>query len=72
MALTATLCFVTKSVHAALCSQVGIGTRLEVIIVTAWRTGCIKVAWWTWAVVARTTVIELTRWALTLALWAIV
>ena len=65
--MTATLCFVAKGVHAALRAQVCVGTRLEVVIVTAWRTGCVKVARWTWAIVAWATVVELTglTWALT-------
>lgn len=70
--MTATLCFMAKGVHAALGAQVRVGTGLEVIVVTARCARRIKVAWWTWAVVAWTTVVELTRWALTLALWAIV
>ena len=67
--MTAALCFVAKSVHATLGAQVCIGTRLEVVIVTAWRTRCVKVARWTWAVIAWAPVVELTRRAL--ALWAI-
>ena len=66
MALTATLCFVAKGIHAALGAQVCVGTGLEVVVVTAWRTGCVKVARWTWCIVARATVVELTglTWAL--------
>jgi hypothetical protein len=45
---------------------------LEVVVVTARRTWCVKVAGWTWCVVAWATVVKLTRWALTLALWAVV
>ena len=69
--MTATLCFVTKGVHAALGAQVCVGTGLEVVIVTTWRTGCVKVARWAWAIVAWATVVELTgltwawAWALT-------
>ena len=69
--MTAPLRFVTKGVHAALGAQVRVGTRLEVVIVTAWRTRCVKVAGWTWAVIAWTPVVELTGGALALALWAI-
>jgi hypothetical protein len=60
-----------KGVHATLCTQVRVGTRLEVVIVTTWRTGCIKVTRWTWRIAAWATVVELTRGALTLTLWAI-
>jgi len=67
--LTATLCFVAKGIHAALGTQVCVGTGLEVVVVTAWRTRCVKVARWTWCIVARATVVELTgltwAWALT-------
>ena len=67
--MTATLCFVAKGIHAALGAQVCVGTGLEVVIVTAWRTGCVKVARWAWAIAAWATVVELTgltcAWALT-------
>ena len=70
--MTATLRFVSKGVHATLGAQVRVGAWLEVIIVTAWRTGCVKVARWTWCIVAWATVVKLTWWALTLALWSVV
>ena len=59
--MTATLCFVAKGVHATLGAQVCVGARLEVVIVTAWRTGCVEVARWAWA-----TVVKLARRALAL------
>ena len=64
--MTAALCFVAKGVHAALGSQVRVGAWLEVVVVTARRTRCVKVARWTWCIVAWATVVELTRWALAL------
>ena len=70
--MTATLCFVTKGVHAALRAQMRVGTGLEVVIVTTWRTRCIKVAWRTWCIVAWATVVELTGRALALALRTVV
>ena len=69
--MTATLCFMAKGVHAALGSQVCVGAWLEVVVVTARCARRIKVAGWTWCVVARATVVKLTGWALTLALWAV-
>ncbi len=70
MTLTATLCFMAKGVHAALGAQMCVGAGLEVVVVTAWRTGCVKVTRRTWRIVARPTVVKLTGWTLTL--WAIV
>ena len=49
-----------------------VGAWLEVVVVTARCARRIKVAGWTWCVVAWATVVKLTRWALTLALWAVV
>ena len=68
--MTATLCFMAKGVHAALGAQMCVGAGLEVVVVTAWRTGCVKVTRRTWRIVARSTVVKLTGWTLTL--WAIV
>ena len=62
------MCFVAKSVHAALSAQVRVGARLEVVVVTAWRTRCVKVTWCTWCIVAWPTVVKLARAASTLAL----
>ena len=70
--MTATLRFMAKGVHAALGTQVCVGTGLEVVIVTARCARRIKVTWWAWAIVAWATVVELTRWALTLALRALI
>ena len=70
--MTSALCFVAKGVHATLGAQVRVGTGLEVVVVTARRTWCVKVAGWTWCIVAWATVVKLTRWALTLALRAVV
>ena len=79
--MTATLCFMAKGIHAALGAQVCVGTGLEVVVVTAWRTGCVKVARWAWCIVAWATVVELTgltwAWALTwlaiaIACWAVI
>ena len=70
--MTATLCFMAKGVHATLGSQVRVGAWLEVVVVTARCARRIKVAGWTWCVVAWATVVKLTRWALTLALRAVV
>jgi hypothetical protein len=47
---------------------VRVGAWLEVIIVTTWGARCIKVAWWTWRIVAWATVVKLARCALTLAI----
>jgi hypothetical protein len=63
---TTALGFVAKSVDTTLRAQVCIGTRLEIVIVTTWRTGCVKVARWAWAIVAWTTVVKLAWRALTL------
>ena len=60
------MCFVAKGVHAALCAQVRIGTGLEIVIVVARCTRCVKVARLTWAIVAWTAVVELTWLTLTL------
>jgi hypothetical protein len=51
----------------------GVGTGLEVVVVTARCTGCIEVAWWAWCVVARTTVVKLTwrTWTLAIARLAV-
>jgi hypothetical protein len=68
LALTATLRFMTKGVHAALGAQVCIGTGLEVIVVTAWGARRVKVTRWTWRIVAWATVVKLARGASTLAL----
>ena len=71
--MTAPLCFVAKGVHAALGAQVRIGAGLEIVIVTARCARRIKVTWWTWAIViTRTTVVELTGWALALTLRTVV
>ncbi len=64
--MTATLCFMAKSVHAALGAQVRVGAWLEVVVVTARRTRCVKVARWTWCIAAWATVVKLARCALTL------
>ena len=72
MTTATTLRFMAKGVHAALGAQVRVGAGLEVVVVTAWCARCIKVTWRAWAIVTWTTVVELTRWALTLALWTIV
>ena len=69
--MTATLCFVAERVHAALGAQMRVGAGLEVVIVTAWGTRCIKVARWAWCIVAWCAVVELTRCALALTLWSI-
>ena len=71
--MTAPLCFVAKGVHAALGTQVCVGTGLEVVIVAAGRTRCVKVTRWTWCIVAWSTVVELTglAWALALTWLAI-
>jgi hypothetical protein len=61
----------TKSVHAALGAQVRVGTGLEVVVVAAWRAGCVKVARCTWCIAAGTTVVKLARRALPLALWSV-
>jgi hypothetical protein len=55
-----------KGIHAALGAQVCVGTGLEIIVVTAWCTRCVKVAGWAWA-----TVVKLTGWALTLGAIAV-
>jgi len=69
--LTTTLCFMAKSVHAALGAQVCVGTGLKVVVVTTWCARCIKVRRRTWCIVAGAAVVELTRWTLTLALWTV-
>ena len=66
--MTATLCFMTKSVHAALGAQVRVGAGLEIVVVAAWRARCVKVAWWTWCIAAGTTVVKLARGTLTLTI----
>lgn len=48
-----------------------VGAGLEVVVVTAWSARCVKVAWWTWCIVAWATVIKLAGCTLTLALWSI-
>ena len=67
--MTTTLCFMAKSVHAALGAQVRVGAGLEVVVVTAWSARCVKVARWTWCIVAWATVVKLARGAL--ALWSV-
>ena len=67
LALTATLCFVTKGVDTTLCAQVRIGAGLKVVVVmTGWAR--FVVTRWAWTVVARLSIV-LTRWAV--ALWTI-
>ena len=63
------MCLVAKGIHAALGAQVRIGARLEIVVVTTWRAGGVKVAGRAWAFIAGSTVVELARRAL--ALWAI-
>ena len=69
--MTAPLCFMAKGVHAALGAQVRVGAWLEVVVVTARCARRIKVAGWTWCVVAWATVVKLARRTLTLALGSI-
>jgi uncharacterized membrane protein (Fun14 family) len=45
-----------KRVHATLGAQMGVGARLEIVIV--------MVTWLAWAILARTTVVKLAWWAL--------
>jgi hypothetical protein len=72
LALTAPLSFVAKGVHAALGAQVGVGTGLEVVIVTTWGAWRIKVARGARCIVAWATVVELTGWALALTLRTVI
>ena len=45
-----------------------VGAGLEVVVVTAWSARCVKVARWTWCIVAWATVVKLARGALALSI----
>ena len=45
-----------------------VGAWLEVVVVTAWGTRCVKVTRWAWCIAAGTTVVKLARRALALAI----
>jgi hypothetical protein len=68
LALTATLCFVTKRVHAALGAQMRVGAGLELVVIAAGCAGGVEVTGRARCVAAWTAVVKLTGWASTLTI----